>query len=296
MARVRLYPHRTADAESVSWHEWWLGRGGARSALPQLLKGWDYASDETLGISVHFDERALLESSGLESINDLEILVMADCAQVQERFVARQELSSREPDATLDIPLRLPPGRAAGSVRLSAHLVLARTTPVRGDRIAHLRGARIHSSEPFTLRLEGDSSRFPTEPVPFSELGLGHAPWTILTAYDDLSDGFMGGVRLLINTEHPVGQIFLSPETAPRLTGLLRAEIMRLLIANAAGQIEGADESTFDEGSVGLVVETMCQLFLDRGLKTAVRLYKDDPAHFEVLLHDRLDPLAGVTA
>jgi hypothetical protein len=296
MARLRLYPHRTADADSVSWHAWWLERDGVRSALPQLLSGWDYASDETLGISVDLDEPTLLASSGLGSIDDLEILVMADCAHVQERFSASGQLADHEPGATLDVRLRLPPGRAAGAVRLSAHLVLARTTPVRGDRIAHLRGARIHSSEPFTLRLEGDSSRFPTDPVPFSELGLGNAPWTVLTVYDDLSDSFMGGVRLLINTEHPVGQISLDPRTAPRMSRLLRAEILRLLISKVAGHLEEADGSTLDEGSVGRVLETMCQIFLDTGLRTAARVYREDPVHFELLLHDRLEPLAGVIA
>ena len=38
----------------------------------------------------------------------------------------------------------------------------------------------------------------------------------------------------------------------------------------------------------------MCRLFLGRSLRIAARLYVDDPAEFDLLLHDRLDPLTGL--
>ena len=38
----------------------------------------------------------------------------------------------------------------------------------------------------------------------------------------------------------------------------------------------------------------MCQGFLGMSLRTAVRLYRDDPARFELVMHDHLDPLAGL--
>ena len=44
-----------------------------------MLLGWDYASEETVGISVDLDEEALLASTGLASMDELEILAMADC-------------------------------------------------------------------------------------------------------------------------------------------------------------------------------------------------------------------------
>ena len=296
MARLRLYPHRTAAPGCVSWYSWWTERDGDRSPLSAVLAGWDYASRETMGITVSLDEEALLESTGLESISDLEILAMADSPLVQQRFVAREPLRGHDSRMLIDVAIQLPPGQVAGAVRLSAHLVLAHTTQERADRVAFFRGARIDSSEPFTVRFEGDSGRFPTEPAPFSELGFGNAPWTVLTFYDELSDSFLGGVRLLVNTEHPVGQLALDPKTTPQVSSLLRAEVMRLLIAKVAGQVEDADESSFEDGSVGQVLETMCQEFLGRRLRTTARLYRDDPAHFELLLHDRLDPLAGMTA
>lgn len=295
MARLRFYPHRLADATSVSWQNWWTERDGYRTDLPRVLTGWDYASHESVGISVDIDEHALLVSTGLESFDDLEILVMADCPSVQQRFVAANPLQDHKPGTTIDVSLQLPPGQVAGDVQLSAHLVLARTTPNKGDRVAFLRGARLHSSETFTLRLEGDSGRFPTEPVSFSELGLGNAPWTVLTLYDDLSDSFLGGVRLLINIDHPVGRLSLDPKAASRVSGLLHADVMRLLIANVAAQGEDSADSFLEEGSVGQVIGTMCQVFLGMSLRAAALLYRSDPTHFDILLHDRLDPLAGVS-
>lgn len=295
MARLRFYPHRLANATSVSWRNWWIERDGDRIDLPHVLAGWDYASHEIIGISADIDEEALLKSTGLDSLDELEILVMADCRPVQQRFIAANPLQGHEPGTTIDVSLQLPPGQIAVDVQLSAHLVLARTTVDRGDRVAFLRGARIHSSETFTLRLEGDSGRFPTEPVSFTELGRGNAPWTVLAVYDDLSDSFLGGVRLLINTDHPVGRLSLDPKAGSRVSGLLHADVMRLLIANVAAQSYDVDDSSFEEGSVGQVLQTMCQVFLGMSLRAATLLYRSDPARFDVLLHENFDPLAGIT-
>ena len=296
MAALRFLPHRIAAASSVSWRPWWTEHDGNRTELSALLAGWDYASHTTVGISVDVDEEALLASTGLDSMDELEILAMADCRLAQQRFVATKPLREHQRGTTAEVSIQLPPGQVAGGVRLSAHLVLSRTTPRQEYRIAFLRGSRIDSSEPFTLRLEGDSGRFPTEPVRFSELGLGKAPWTVFTAYDELSDGFLGGIRLLINLEHPAGQLALDPKSASRVSGLLHADVMRLLIANVAARAEDTDESSYEEGSVGQVVETMCQGFLGMSLRAAARLCRDDPVRFELALQDHLDPLAGVIA
>lgn len=296
MARLRLYPHRMADAESVSWHSWWIERDGSRSFLSSVLNGWDYASDEIVGISVDLNEEELLKSTGLSSVGELEILAMADCQMVGQRFVVREPLVGYQSGATIETQLRLPRGHVAGSISLSAHLVLAGTSQPRDDQVAYLRGARIHSSAPFTVLLEGTGGRFPTEAVPFSELGFGNAPWTIVCAYDQLSDSFMGGIRLLINTEHPIGWLSLEATAPPWVGRMLRMELIRLLIAEVADQVETVDESSFEEGSIALVLEQMCRFFLGRSLKAAVHTYRDEPAYFERLLHDRLDPLSGVIA
>jgi hypothetical protein len=295
MTALRFLPHRVAAPNSVSWHGWWTETDGNRTELQTTLTGWDYASATTVGTSVDLDEQALLTSTGLESLDELEILAMADCPSAQQRFVAVKSLQGYLRGSTTHASVQLPPGQVADVVRLSAHLVLARTAPKRSFRVAYMRGSRIDSSDTVTLRLEGDSGRFPTEPVRFSELGLRNGPWTVLTAYEELSDSFLGGIRLLINLEHPAGRLALDPRAATRVSGFLHADIIRLLIANVAVQGEDAEGPSHGEGSVGQVLEAMCQSFLGLSLQTAARLYKDNPASFELVLHDQLDPLAGAT-
>jgi hypothetical protein len=295
MSRTRLYPHRRARPDAVIWYDWWVEREGGRELLSLLLTGWDYAKDITVGISFELDPGAILESTGLASLEDLEVLVLGDCPDTQQRFSATAGLRNYRERLPIDIRLNLPSGQLAGSVQLSAHLVLARTVPPRGDRVAHLRGSRMHSSNPHTVKLEGDAGRFPTESVPFSEVRLGNAPWTVLTVYEDLSTAFMGSVRLLINTEHPVGQLLLATPPDTRMERLIKADIIRLLVASAAGRaLETNPESVQEEGSVAQVLETMSRLFLGRSLRSAARLYIEDPAEFDVLLHDRLEPLIGL--
>jgi carbon monoxide dehydrogenase subunit G len=199
-------------------------------------------------------------------------------------------------ETTFDVAVELPAGQIAGDLRLSAHLSLARSTGEQRGRVASMHGARISSSGTFTLQLEGDSGRFPTEAVAFSELFLGNAPWTVDVSFSELSDSFLGGIRLLINSEHPVGRLALDPKGESRVKGLLHAEVMRLLIAQVAAQTEEADESSFEEGSIGQVLDSMFEEALGSGLKAIARLYRDEPKRFELLLHDCLDPLAGVIA
>jgi hypothetical protein len=294
MARVRLYPHRVADESSVDWERWWVEHHGVREALPPLLPSWDYASDVVVGVSVAFNPELLIESTGVSSLDDLEAVVIADCPSVQDRFTSAVPLHAASKSAELDLQLRLPAGRVADSVRLTGHIVTASTQAPRDDRVAYLRGARIHSSDPQRLRLEGDAGRFPTEAVAFSDLGYGNASWTVLARYQDLRESFMGSVRLLINTEHPAGQASLDPAHSARIGPVLRADTFRLLIAGAADQLDVLESEHMDEGSVGAVLESMCRMYLGQGLAATVALYRDDPVRFELVLSDRLNPFAGI--
>jgi hypothetical protein len=293
MAKARLYPHRRLPPDAVSWQDWWIERDGGRAVLPPLLTAWDYATSETIGISAAVDFEAVLAGSGLDTLADLEVLALADCAATQQRFAATAGLSACQGEI-VEARITLPRGQLAGSVRLSAHVVLARTKAPRGDRAAFLRGSLLHSSDPLTVHLEGDASRFPTEPVSFSEIGLGKAPWTVLAVHHDLASSFMGSVRLLINTDHPAGKQLLATPNA-HIGQLLKTDIVRLLVASTARSAsESAPPSELEEGSIGQVLDTMSRFFLGRSLRMAAQLYLEDPAEFDRVLHDRLDPLAGL--
>lgn len=294
MGKVRLYPHRTADPATVTFGDWWIERAATRAPLPSILPGWDYARDELIGTSLTIDHDALLASTGHTSLSDLEVLLLADCASAQRRVVARHPLAAYRAVQDEAFALALPAGQLAGSIKLTAHLVVARDLSISAPRVASARGARLLSSKPRTVALEGEASRFPTEPAAFSELRLPSAPWTLQTTFQDLDSSFMGAVRLLVNTEHPVGQMLLDSTTVDRVSGLAMADVIRLMVATLADyeeQIRGGD---FEEGSVGHVVDSMCALFLGYGLTPAVQLYENEPVHFDRLLQERVKPLEKV--
>jgi len=294
MAKLRLYPHRTADPDAVQWGTWWHAVEGERVALPILLDGWDYASEVTLGLSPSVDVELLLDSTGQQDLSALELIVLADCKDAQERFVSRESLDGLEAGVSRPIALHLPAGQVAGSVKLSAHIVLGRDLPKRRGPVAHLKGARLASSDAVTLRLEGDAGRFPTEAAAFSELGFDSAPWTVLFSYSDLNDSFMGGVRLVINTEHPLGQLALDPKKGDKVAGLLRFDVMRSLLMRVALTENEAPTQVFTDGSVGDVLNSMSMLFLQRDLRSMARLIIEDLAAADRLLHDRLRPFEVV--
>lgn len=294
MAKIRLYPHRTADPSSVTFGDWWIDRSGTRTVIPDLLTSWDYASEEVVGASISIDADALLASTGHSELGDLEVLLLADCAAAQRRIVARHPLGSHLPLGDVAYELPLPAGQLAGAIKLYAHLVVARDLTGLPPKVANRRGARLASSKARTVALEGDASRFPIEPVAFSELRLPSAPWTLLTTFQDLDTSFMGGVRLLVNTEHAVGQMLLDSTTVDRVSGLAMADVIRLLVATIAERGDEFGPGDFEEGTVGHVVDSMCDFFMGHGLAAAVQLYGNDPLQFDRLMHDRVKPLAKV--
>lgn len=266
---------------------------GTREELPPFLKGWDYAREQIVGITARVDPESLLQSTGLDALSQIELVAVADCNEAVQRFVTRQRLSESN-HKEVDLAIRLPAGEVAGSVRLSAHAVLAESRPQSVARVASAKGTRLLESPTVSLRLEGDAGRFPTEAVAFSTLGFDNAPWTLITTYADLGESFAGGVRLLINTEHPVGQVALQGESSKLVVDLLRADVMRLLLAVVAGQSEERLDQEFPEGSVGQVLQSLTTTFFQRGLNSVVQLIVDDPLAFERLLQDRMAPFGEV--
>jgi len=294
MTKLRLFPHRIADPNSIELGSWWIERDGARPDLTSPLKGWDYAREETVGLTIKkLDQERFLKSTGLQDISDVELVLLADCKDSQSRIASSHNLDSASLHDT-GFSLPLPRGTLAGSVSLRAIFRLARHLPKKADRSPHVRGARLFASDLTTIVLEGDGSRFPTEPVAFSALHLPDAPWTLHINGDSLDSSFMGAVRLLVNTEHPAGRMLLNSATADKISPWAMADVIRLLVAYLADQSAQINSEDFHEGSVVQVVDKMCSFFLGSGLPAAIQLYRHDPLHFDLMIHDRVDPLRGL--
>lgn len=286
---IRIFPHRTASAEDATW-AWWMGKSDGRVECPSMVAGWDYSMPLRFGVEVSIALEKVLEATGLSSVDELSIVAVADCKSTASRFVGTGRLTAVGDEATAVAEVEIPAGSVAQALQLSSSVVRSSTKDGLEPRVASTKGARLLSADSMTVLLEGDSGRFPTEPVAFSKQGLGNAPWTLMLSYEDLADSFMGSVRLLINTEHPVGRAVLDPEQAPRFAGLMRADLLRGLVARLRQDGAVGDGSVLDEESVFGVVSAMCQSMLGYSLGEAAALFSSDPIEFELRLQRGLDP------
>lgn len=282
MSKTRLLPYRTVATGDLAWGGWWLERNGSREPLPDLLPGWDYAASDVIGITVEIESEKVRNATGIDSIDLIEAVVVVDCATMLRRFIARQRLSQADVQK-IELSLALPPGEVAHKVELSSYLVLAEDTPPRA-RTASRRGSRLCAGPTRSVHLEGDASRFPTEAVSFAALRLENAPWTLSAVFDDLSDSFMGSVRLLVNEDHELGRAVLVQPVDPQLEARIKLEVLRSLVALATAH-GVAEDDDFPPDSVGEVVESMCQLFLNRSLQETIQTYERNPLKFDRLLH-----------
>ena len=100
-------------------------------------------------------------------------------------------------------------------------------------------GARLASSPTTRIYLEGSASRFPTEAISFSAAHMEEAAWSVRTRFDDLRESFAGSVRLLLNSDHPIGAGLASmDETIYGAAGsFLRLDIIRALIGAVADHL-----------------------------------------------------------
>lgn len=288
MAKIRVLPHRPASEQSVSWGDWWYSLASQeRHDLDALVTGWDYATPLQFGTQFSINTAELTSSTGLDP-SFVDVVIMADCSSVQQRFVSRATISNEGEGV-----ISLPPGAVAQEVKLSAHLVLGRAPLEAGPRVASQVGARLGSSPTVRAILEGDASRFPTEILRFSETNYGYAPWTLTTYFDDPNDSFMGTVRLLVNSEHPLGNDVIQSDSPSVAASLMRLEVTRGLIGELAHRNFHTLSEQWDEGSVGAVVDAMCQFHLGLGMAKAVHFYASDPVGFDRLLHSRLPTVGG---
>ncbi|GAA1815153.1 hypothetical protein GCM10009812_04830 [Nocardioides marinus] len=270
------------DDHDVAWGGWWFEREGVRAPLPDLMPAWDYSVRDRIGLNVDIDAMTVREKTGIENISDLEVVALVDCPSTLKRFVHRSRLAphaSQEVEVVID----LPPGEVAHRLDVAAFLLLATDLPPK-SRTASRSGSRLATGPSRRVLLEGDASRFPTEAVSFASLNWADVPWTLNAVFFDLSDSFMGSVRLLVNEDHPLGRAVLSAEVDPATDSRLKLEVLRTLVGVVAAQ-ENLDHDDYPPESIGEVVASMCSVFLNRTLAEAVHIYQRDPIKFDRLLY-----------
>ncbi|WP_146194845.1 hypothetical protein [Gordonia paraffinivorans] len=286
-----------ASSESVGWHSWWLEDSTGLKELPSRLKGWDYATPIRIQTSITVNSNDFVASTGLGPESELILAIVAESPDTGERLISKTPfyVSGSRDNTSVNGRLDISGGRVAGTLRLYALIVLgASSTSPSDPRVAIEPGSRLAQSPMQTLALEDSSGRFPTEAIDFREIGFPQAPWTLLTTFDDLRDNFMSTVRLLINSSSPVGQAALDPERSVKIADAMRADIVRILVSQISSQFEIGALDVFQEDSVGFVAESMTLNLLGQSLRSTCGQYRDNPARFELLLADRVNPWQSV--
>ncbi len=168
---LRVFPHRTAPPESAVW-SWWLDRGSGAVPCPTLLQGWDYTTELRLGLIVNVDLAKLFLATGLQRVEDLQVVALADCKSAQTRLsMSAPVVPDDHGGGSADLTFVVPPGTVAQSLRLTASLVLAADIAPTDRRVPTLKGSRLLDAESQTLLLEGDAGLVYSGTIPLERPG-----------------------------------------------------------------------------------------------------------------------------
>lgn len=193
----------------------------------------------------------------------------------------------RGADGFWDLTIDVGPGEMAGVVTLQRSVVLLETGDEPGEFAATKPGSILWEERPLAMPLEGSAARFPTEVVSFKSLGRGtlffvNAPWFLQLTYEDPGDNFRRGVRLLVNSDHPVAAVLASP-THPRfgeVTTLIQTDIVQTLISALASEADALDLYDDDDESVAALAGEMALNVMGIELHEAIRMCLTKPAEF----------------
>jgi len=110
------------------------------------------------------------------------------------------------------------------------------------------------------------------------------AAWFLDICYDDPSDPFLGGVRLIVNSDHKAGKAALERSDSPEsllARSAMKVDVARQLFAVLAGDNRLEELGDVPEESVLGVANAMAESTLLMDLNSALRMYREDPVYFE---------------
>lgn len=297
MAGMRILPHREADPAAVHWGPWWIHLNGSRELADEMVTGWDYSTPISFELQPSADEELFLESTGLNSLRQCDVVAICECVTTGYRFEARRSLADLIISADKILAIEPPLGTLAHKVTLFATIVLAQSAPASVDDIASSRGARLAASSRHNVSLEGAGARFPTEAVNFSSLGFPSALWSLHCDFSDAEEPFTSSVRLLINTEHARSDALLDPTHTDHrlLSSALEVDIVRRLVRAAAREdVQFRGKQSWHEGSTGAALENLADLYFGRTLHELITLRRADPDAYERTLQARMNLFGDV--
>lgn len=289
MSRIRLFPHQMATDDCLELSPWLIRfRDEETQKAPSHLSDFDYGTPIEFGFSIAVDLDRVCDSTGLDDPDLIGVFLSADCQSSDLRLSA----AVRAKAAEQHVWMKIDAGQLAGSVELRRGLVTIADNDVAGSstRIATRAGSRLFEDSPENIVLEGNLSRFPIESTSFKMARYpANAAWFLDVNYTDPRDPFLGGIRLVVNSDHSAGKAALdkSDSVESRLArSVLRVDIARHLFAALAHDDRLDDIDDVPEDSVVGVATALARSALSWDLDTALRNYREDPIYLEQCLQN----------
>lgn len=291
MTRRRIQPFRQVSPLAIRSEGWAIQIGtGDLQELPDYLPSWDYASNISLTLDIEINVPLVLEDTGIDSLDAVGIVVVAECPVSGLRLTELQELQADV--SQYRVTLRVEPGQFAQEFIAWCGLVLQKEMSFTSSDVPFRAGSRLLISEPRRVVLEGEAARFPSEAVSFEALGWDEALWKMQTEIGSLDDQFNGTVRLYLNSDFREAKTLAEGEEPTILSKFLEVDVARSIFRSIA-RIDPPELLTDDElelGTVGQVADSLARGLLHSDLSSCIEMIRTDPQGFEVLLQSRYQP------
>ncbi|GAA1373636.1 hypothetical protein [Luteococcus sanguinis] len=274
-------PFNVADATAVETQEPVLRSGETQFLASEQVRAWDYLTPLQVVQQFHVNDLKFRSQTGLSDLSGIVLALQVDCPATGWRHIETADIS-KALDRDGFVELTVPPGAVGDAITISSWVLLDRPdTPGTMDRVAHLRGSRLHTGDMiWRVQLEGNGAGFPTEAIDFRTIGLPEdAPWHLAMRGADLDLPFMSAVRLQVNTGHPASKA-LRTGSVPQLQSALFHDVLLQMLLNVRESVLEEHQDSWPDESLGEVMDGLCANFVGVGLSEACQDLTDDQPQF----------------
>lgn len=302
MKKAIVVPFLRPVGDAISLDAW-RDAAGKEAFTDGIHRTWDPLTDISLFREVELDVARIISDCGLPP--DCRLRMSASWYSPGTWLRSSQpapgaffDISGRVAHARGSLRLSAPGPRLAGSIAIRTELTLLHPGVKPGDLSPTIAG-QILFQDPKRISLEGLGARFPVELVRFPEI-TKYAGWSLAVS-TDLDRPFLGGVRLLINSDHlSVSRAVTAdpPCATDRVIGsAIYYDVGRQLLLGAlshtefAARFDGHRRGTepFPEGSIGAALAALLQnLFGEHSLNDLRTMRDSNLTGFEDLVKNNL--------
>lgn len=281
-----IAPFVVANAASVTLEPWNRVHGGVTEPLPEIVDGWDYATDLTLHRTARVDLPELIKSCELPEGTQLGWVVTW---RAEESKLVGSSPVAPVDDGECTLSVFLPGAQLGARISLSTKIVLTAERNGAHDGTARHVGSVLFE-EARSCTLLGDLAQFPIAVIDFSAAGLDPDASIVVEIDDDPDTPALAGIQLLINsadTELVAAASATIPDN-PRHTMLLAdlgEQVARQLLIHAVRHADELGAGTWEPGTIGSICTSLAGR-VDRvsGLEGLALAERDAPSLFQSLL------------